>query len=214
MCSPRINHTSEPYALLSQLQFKLRNSKMRRDKNATAATRHSSMAMRTLRRSSRVAALFAHWLGQILAISTIVFSVPHTSPGGSAQRPLCGLLPQVEVTATATAKAMRLDQHVCDRAPPHGAAMAEACRSANAIHRSRARHHGLRSTARCRSRSARSGQNHPIKQIATGIEPHTTAHGVKIDPISIAVVAIAESSGQIVGAGRSRFDRAAHRASA
>jgi hypothetical protein len=41
------------------------------------------------------------------------------------------------------------------------------------------------------------GQNHPIKATATGIDPHTTAHGVKIDQISMTVVAIADQNGQI-----------------
>ena len=35
------------------------------------------------------------------------------------------------------------------------------------------------------------GQNQPISAIATGMEPQTTAHGVKIDQISITLVAIA-----------------------
>ena len=41
------------------------------------------------------------------------------------------------------------------------------------------------------------GQNQPIKAMATGIEPHTTAHGLKIDQISMIVVAIAAQNGQI-----------------
>jgi hypothetical protein len=41
------------------------------------------------------------------------------------------------------------------------------------------------------------GQNQPIKVTAMGIEPHTTAHGEKIDQISITLVAIAAQNGQI-----------------
>jgi hypothetical protein len=41
------------------------------------------------------------------------------------------------------------------------------------------------------------GQNQPIKAMAIGIAPHTTAQGVKIDQMSIMVVAIAVQSGQI-----------------
>src|SRR5207253_6025109 len=41
------------------------------------------------------------------------------------------------------------------------------------------------------------GQNQPIKAMATGIEPHTTAHGLKIDQISMIVVAMAAQNGQI-----------------
>ena len=41
------------------------------------------------------------------------------------------------------------------------------------------------------------GQNQPISAIATGIDPHTTAQGVKIDEISMMVVAIAAQNGQI-----------------
>ena len=42
-----------------------------------------------------------------------------------------------------------------------------------------------------------SGQNHPTKQTAIGSDPHTTPHGVKIDQISMIVVAIAVINGQI-----------------
>ena len=41
------------------------------------------------------------------------------------------------------------------------------------------------------------GQNQPISVTAIGIEPQTTAHGVKIDAISMMLVATAASSGQI-----------------
>src|SRR3954470_20759512 len=41
------------------------------------------------------------------------------------------------------------------------------------------------------------GQNQPISVTAIGIEPHTTAHGEKIDQISMTLVAIAVSSGQM-----------------
>jgi hypothetical protein len=41
------------------------------------------------------------------------------------------------------------------------------------------------------------GQNQPMSVTATGIEPHTTAHGEKIDQISITLVAIAARNGQI-----------------
>ena len=41
------------------------------------------------------------------------------------------------------------------------------------------------------------GQNHPISAMAIGIEPHTTAQGLKMDQISITVVAIAAHSGQV-----------------
>src|SRR4051794_36052524 len=41
------------------------------------------------------------------------------------------------------------------------------------------------------------GQNQPISATAIGIEPHTTAQGEKIDQISITLVAIAASNGQI-----------------
>jgi hypothetical protein len=51
------------------------------------------------------------------------------------------------------------------------------------------------------SLSSRDGQNHPINATAMGIDPHTTAHGVKIEPTNITVVAIAASNGQIVGVG-------------
>ena len=37
--------------------------------------------------------------------------------------------------------------------------------------------------------------------IVTGIAPHTTAHGVKMEPMNRAVVAMAATSGQIVGVG-------------
>src|SRR3954463_13124828 len=43
------------------------------------------------------------------------------------------------------------------------------------------------------------GQNQPIRQMATGIDPQTTAQGEKIDQISIADVAIAAKNGQIDG---------------
>src|SRR5215218_4375116 len=45
------------------------------------------------------------------------------------------------------------------------------------------------------------GQNQPIKAIAMGGVPQTTAHGVKIEPTKKIVVAIAVSSGQILGSG-------------
>ena len=45
------------------------------------------------------------------------------------------------------------------------------------------------------------GQNQKISAIATGIEPQTTAQGVKIDPMNSTVVNRAETSGQMVGAG-------------
>src|SRR4030095_5674704 len=41
------------------------------------------------------------------------------------------------------------------------------------------------------------GQNHPIRAIDTGIDPQTTAQGVKIDQINSTVVASADQSGQI-----------------
>src|SRR4051812_3203889 len=41
------------------------------------------------------------------------------------------------------------------------------------------------------------GQNHMIKATATGNEPQTTAHGVKIEPINITEVAMAVQNGQI-----------------
>src|SRR3954447_2596599 len=45
------------------------------------------------------------------------------------------------------------------------------------------------------------GQNHPVNVIATGIDPHTTAQGVKIEPRNAAATVIAASSGQIEGSG-------------
>jgi hypothetical protein len=45
------------------------------------------------------------------------------------------------------------------------------------------------------------GQNHPISVMAMGIDPQTTAHGEKIDQISITEVAMAAKSGQIEFAG-------------
>src|SRR5215210_680807 len=47
------------------------------------------------------------------------------------------------------------------------------------------------------------GQNQPISVTATGIEPQTTAHGVKIEPMKSAVVASAANRGQMVGDGNS-----------
>src|SRR3954470_3248326 len=45
------------------------------------------------------------------------------------------------------------------------------------------------------------GQNQPISATAIGGVPQTTAHGVKIEPIKNIVVAIAVSSGQMLGSG-------------
>ena len=45
------------------------------------------------------------------------------------------------------------------------------------------------------------GQNQPTSAIATGIDPHTTAQGVKIEPTNRTETAIAASSGQIDGSG-------------
>jgi hypothetical protein len=56
------------------------------------------------------------------------------------------------------------------------------------------------------------GQNQPISAMAIGIEPHTTAHGEKIDQISITLVASAASNGQIEFCGDD--SRASGRASA
>src|SRR5207248_10364316 len=56
------------------------------------------------------------------------------------------------------------------------------------------------------------GQNQPTNVTATGIGPHTTAHGEKIDQISMTLVAIAARSGQIVLRGDD--SRASGRASA
>lgn len=61
---------------------------------------------------------------------------------------------------------------------------------------------GRFSDARLCSVSARDGQNHAIIAIAIGIEPQTTAQGVKIDAMNIRVVATADTNGQIVGAGK------------
>jgi hypothetical protein len=41
------------------------------------------------------------------------------------------------------------------------------------------------------------GQNQQTRAMKIGIDPQTTAHGVKIDEISMIVVAIADQSGQI-----------------
>src|SRR3954469_21190987 len=41
------------------------------------------------------------------------------------------------------------------------------------------------------------GQNQPIRVIATGIDPQTTAQGEKIDQMSRMAVAMAANSGQI-----------------
>jgi hypothetical protein len=45
------------------------------------------------------------------------------------------------------------------------------------------------------------GYSQPIIPIATGMLPHTSAEGLKMDPINIAVVANAATSGHNVGVG-------------
>src|SRR5439155_4416987 len=45
------------------------------------------------------------------------------------------------------------------------------------------------------------GQNHPTRAMAGGIEPHTTAHSLKIDQTNMAPIRTAVTSGQKVGWG-------------
>ena len=49
------------------------------------------------------------------------------------------------------------------------------------------------------------GQNQPINATATGIDPHTTAHGEKIDQINMIEVAIAVQKGQMEFLGDASF---------
>ena len=84
-----------------------------------------------------------------------------------------------------------LDQHESQRAPPGQAGRAHA------VQRQIAQVERRRAVSHDSSSGVPFGQNQPISATATGIEPQTTAHGVKIDQISITLVAIAASSGQI-----------------
>jgi hypothetical protein len=45
------------------------------------------------------------------------------------------------------------------------------------------------------------GQNHAVNAMATGMLPHTIAHGLKIDAMKSTVVAIALMKGQMLGLG-------------
>ncbi len=126
-------------------------------------------------------------------------------------RPRIEPRPDVHVRQDGEREPRASDRHHADRAPPHQAVVAERMvRQPGRVHGDRpvgvddarvARHHGTRSRRTCLRVSLCRGQNQAISVIATGIEPHTTAHGVKIDEMNSTLVAIAASSGQIVGVG-------------
>src|SRR5581483_4875665 len=101
-----------------------------------------------------------------------------------------------------------LDRDDSGRSPPHQTAMAKTeTRQTGYIEAGDARavvpvDHGRRSSSRCWAVSSLLGQNQMVSATADGISPHTTAQGVKIEPISSALTATALSRGHIVGFGK------------
>ncbi len=106
------------------------------------------------------------------------------------QRPVRCQAHEVEVDDDRKREAGPLDQHEGERSPPGQACGAKAMRRKFR----QIEHNGLFHAS---SSGVPFGQNHPIRAIDTGIDPQTTAHGVKIDQISSTVVASADQSGQI-----------------
>src|SRR3954465_1839889 len=109
-------------------------------------------------------------------------------------RPLRIDLAQVQVGAGRQSKTHSLQRYERERTPPDRATRAKAG--------SRQSRDVLNEPLLHRSSSGiSSGQNQPIRVIVTGTEPHTIAHGVKIEPRKVPPTAMAASKGQIVGTG-------------
>ena len=111
------------------------------------------------------------------------------------ERPLRIDLDEVEVGPDREREAHALERAEPERAPPH--------RHAGAPGVGRQGRDVLDDALRPHSSSSFEpfGQNQPTSAIATGIDPHTTAQGVKIEPTKRTETAIAASSGQIDGSG-------------
>src|SRR4051812_35299793 len=109
-------------------------------------------------------------------------------------RPLRIDLAQIEISAHCQSKAHALKCNKAQRSPPDWTGRSESGRRQGRHILDRMLFHFL-------SSGMSSGQNQPTSVIATGIEPHTTAQGVKIEPMKVPATAMAASSGQIAGTG-------------
>src|SRR3954471_5270275 len=108
--------------------------------------------------------------------------------------PLIIDLTQIEISPDGQGEACAFERNESERTPPHRTARAKSGSGKLGYVLDPALPHSS-------SSGVSFGQNHPTNAIATGIDPHTTAHGVKIDARKVAPTAIAARSGQIEGAG-------------
>ena len=145
---------------------------------------------------------------------------PHEQRRLHAERPARRLRAQVEIRGHHHGEHRGLDGDHAERAPPHEAAGPEGIAgqpgyvegsaggdvAGDAARGRRGQplvaRHGRFSSARCFSVSARFGQNHAVIGTATRSEPHTIAHGLKIEAMNMIVVATALANGQIDGCGK------------
>src|SRR3954468_1612185 len=109
-------------------------------------------------------------------------------------RPLRIDLAQIKIRAHRQRKTHALQCNKTERPPPYWTARSEPSRRQGRHILDRMLFHFL-------SSGMSSGQNQPISVIATGIEPHTTAQGVKIEPRKVPATAMAASNGHIAGTG-------------
>ena len=119
-------------------------------------------------------------------------SVPGPRSGGGAPSGHCGaMLVQIEIDRDDEREAGALDQHEAEVPHQVEAGAADAVQRQLATGRATTRSFIRRPPACPSARTSRSARS------ATGIEPQTTAQGVKIEPISMTVVASAVQNGQI-----------------